>query len=277
MINCFWERDSVITLSNTRRPPLLAKTLVLYPCNKSTQHQLVPSQIYFIHETNIVYFDLFRIRMFILCYIKIVYNCDKSSDVTRRDLKLSFSLGAIRSIDVFAAIFGGALLLPVMLVLGAMVRRDSPGPALLRQTRVGRGEKPFTCYKFRTMAQGTPVVGTHEAPPSAVTRLGASLRRLKLDELPQLWNVALGEMSLVGPRPSLPSQFELIAERRARGIYAARPGITGPSQVKGIDMSTPTRLAIEDETWVRSPSVAKYFSYIFQTVRGGGQGDRVRG
>ncbi|MFI5411063.1 sugar transferase [Kaistia sp. UC242_56] len=187
------------------------------------------------------------------------------------------TLSVIRSIDISAAIVGGALLLPVMLVLSVMVRRDSPGPALLRQTRVGRGEKTFTCYKFRTMAQGTPVVGTHDAPPSAVTRLGARLRRLKLDELPQLWNVAIGEMSLVGPRPSLPSQLELIAERRARNIYSARPGITGPAQVKGIDMSTPKRLAVEDETWIRAPSIGKYFCYIFQTVMGGGQGDRVRG
>lgn len=188
-----------------------------------------------------------------------------------------FSLGAIRSVDVIAGVIGGLLLLPAMTVLGVMVRLDSPGPALLKQKRVGRNEKTFTCYKFRTMAQGTPVVGTHEAPPSAVTKLGARLRRLKLDELPQLWNVALGEMSLVGPRPSLPSQLELITERRARNIYAARPGITGPAQVKGIDMSTPARLAVEDETWVRAPSIGKYFSYIFQTVLGGGQGDRVRG
>lgn len=200
------------------------------------------------------------------------------SAVKKYDPKRNWlSLGVIRSIDILAAVVGGVLLLPAMLVLGVMVRRDSPGPAVLRQPRVGRGEKIFTCYKFRTMAQGTPVVGTHEAPLSAVTRLGARLRRLKLDELPQLWNVALGEMSLVGPRPSLPSQFELIAERRARNIYAARPGITGPAQVKGIDMSTPARLAIEDEAWVRAPSIAKYFSYIFQTVMGGGQGDRVRG
>lgn len=187
------------------------------------------------------------------------------------------SLGAIRAFDVVAAVVGGILLLPAMAVLGVMIRLDSPGPALLKQKRVGRREKIFTCYKFRTMAQGTPVVGTHDAPASAVTNLGHHLRRLKLDELPQLWNVAIGEMSLVGPRPSLPTQSDLIAERRTRSIYAARPGITGPAQVKGIDMSTPVELAIEDAGWVMAPTIGKYYSCIFLTIIGGGRGDRVRG
>ena len=167
--------------------------------------------------------------------------------------------------------------MPVILLLVLLVRMDSPGPAILRQSRIGWREKVFTCYKFRTMAEGTAAVGTHEAPASAVTKLGRHLRRLKLDELPQLWNVFLGQMSLVGPRPSLPNQIELIAERRARGVFDARPGITGPGQVQGIDMSTPARLAAVDETWVQNPTLQKYVAYIISTVIGAGRGDRVRG
>src|SRR5690606_22830348 len=113
-----------------------------------------------------------------------------------------------------------------------------------------RGEAVFVCYKLRTMAPGTPDRGTHEVSVAAVTPLGRFLRKMKLDELPQLWNVLVGEMSLVGPRPCLTSQGAVIAARRARGVYAVRPGVTGPAQVLGVDMSTPEQLAEIDASWV---------------------------
>lgn len=181
----------------------------------------------------------------------------------------------IRLIDVTGAFFGGIILLPVVLVVGLLIRAGSAGPALFRQQRVGRHLKPFICYKLRTMSENTPAVGTHEVSDSAVTSLGRSLRKLKLDELPQLWNVLRGDMSLVGPRPCLPSQRELIAARQSRGVYAVRPGVTGPAQVKGIDMSMPVRLAEEDATWAGEPSLRKYVHYILLTLVGKGQGDRV--
>lgn len=111
---------------------------------------------------------------------------------------------------------------------------------------------------------------------TAITPLGSFLRRTKLDELPQLWNVLKGEMSLVGPRPCLFNQTELIGERAARGVFDARPGITGLAQVSNIDMSTPKLLAETDETMLRDLTLTKYFKYIFMTVGGKGAGDRIK-
>jgi O-antigen biosynthesis protein WbqP len=183
----------------------------------------------------------------------------------------------IRLMDIAAAVVGGALGAPVVALLALAIRLDSPGPALFRQARVGKNRCVFTCYKLRTMVQGTLSVGTHEASPASITRLGHWLRRLKLDELPQLWNVLRGEMSLVGPRPCLPSQVELIETRRVRGIYAVRPGITGPAQVAGLDMSTPVALADADAVWADAPNLPSYVKLILATVLGKGRGDAIRG
>jgi lipopolysaccharide/colanic/teichoic acid biosynthesis glycosyltransferase len=111
---------------------------------------------------------------------------------------------------------------------------------------------------------------------TAVTVIGAFLRRSKLDELPQLWNVLRGDMSLVGPRPGLPGQHELVRARESEGVFSARPGITGLAQLRGIDMSTPELLALTDAEMLRRLNLKSYFAYIFQTVLGGGAGDRVR-
>lgn len=188
----------------------------------------------------------------------------------------SLQLVAIRMCDVAVALMGGLLSVPMILVTGILIRLETPGPALFRQVRVGQHERQFVCYKLRTMVDGAPNVGTHEAPASTVTRLGRWLRRLKVDELPQLWNVLRGEMSLVGPRPCLPGQTELIQARRALGAYSVRPGITGPGQVKGIDMSTPVKLAAEDAAWAARPNLADYLWLVAMTVVGKGQGDAIR-
>lgn len=183
---------------------------------------------------------------------------------------------AIRVCDLAAAVVGGVIALPVVLITAAMVRLDSTGPAIFRQERVGRGERVFVCYKLRTMAVGTVAAGTHEVSASSVTGLGRWLRRLKLDELPQLWNVIRGDMSLVGPRPCLPSQTQLVEERRVRGVYSVRPGITGRAQVIGLDMSTPRELAMEDALWARRPNLRDYVRLVFLTIVGKGRGDAIR-
>lgn len=181
----------------------------------------------------------------------------------------------IRVADVIAATAGLVLTFPLIVGLALAVRAGSPGPGLFAQTRLGRAERPFTCYKLRTMSVGTVSAGTHEVSAAAVTPLGRSLRRLKLDELPQLWNVLIGDMSLVGPRPGLPQQVELREARRARGLYAVRPGVTGPGQVAGVDMSEPERLAILDATFANRPTITAYIKYVLLTVVGRGQGDRI--
>ena len=166
--------------------------------------------------------------------------------------------------------------LPLLLVLWLLGWWESRSP-LFRQERVGRYRKPFTLVKFRTMRPDTASVATHLAEASAVTPFGRFLRRTKLDELPQLWNVLKGEMSLVGPRPCLPNQTELVEERDRRGVFAARPGITGLAQVNGIDMSDPARLASVDAQMLESLTLRDYFRFIVLTATGKGSGDRIRG
>ena len=159
-------------------------------------------------------------------------------------------------------------------MLTIFVFLDTGSPIYL-QTRIGRQKKHFTLIKLRTMHLDTESIATHLVNTSAVTRLGCILRRTKLDELPQLWNVLRGDMSLVGPRPCLPSQFELIREREKHGVFSVRPGITGLAQIHRIDMSTPKLLAKVDAKMLTHLSVFTYFGYVLKTISGKGSGDRV--
>ena len=181
-----------------------------------------------------------------------------------------------RFFDLFFAFWGLLFLSPLLLLLWVIGWFDNRSPLFL-QERVGRHQKLFVLVKFRTMRPDTASVATHLADASAVTPFGRFLRRTKLDELPQLWNVLRGEMSLVGPRPCLLNQEELIAERAALGVFSVRPGITGLAQVKGIDMSTPALLAHTDAEMLSSLGLWDYFRFIVMTVLGKGAGDRVRG
>jgi O-antigen biosynthesis protein WbqP len=181
-----------------------------------------------------------------------------------------------RVFDLLFAVFGLLFLLPVLLLLWLVGWFDNRSP-LFRQERVGRHQRPFVLIKFRTMCRDAVSVPTHLADASSVTDFGRFLRRTKLDELPQLWNVLRGDMSLVGPRPCLFNQYELIEERAARGVFDARPGITGLAQVQRIDMSTPELLAETDATMLSSFRLRDYFRFIVLTILGKGAGDRVRG
>lgn len=181
-----------------------------------------------------------------------------------------------RLFDIAASLFGLVFLGWLVGLLAWRVRKDSPGPGILAQPRVGRDGAVFVCYKLRTMLVGTLHAASHETPVSAVTPLGATLRRYKLDELPQLWNVLKGEMSFVGPRPCLPVQERLIEERDRLGVLSVRPGITGLAQVQGVDMSDPVRLAAIDAEYVKERSFIGDLVLILRTVTGAGRGDRVR-
>lgn len=182
----------------------------------------------------------------------------------------------IRIFDLVFSALGLILGLPVLLLLVVIGFFDTGSP-IFRQERVGRNKKPFTLVKFRTMRKDTASVASHLASADAITPFGRFLRRTKLDELPQLWNVLKGEMSLVGPRPCLFSQDELIAQRESRGVLSARPGITGLAQVNDIDMSTPALLAETDAKMLKGLTVGAYFKYILLTISGKGSGDRVPG
>ncbi|MFH0223143.1 sugar transferase [Vibrio furnissii] len=180
----------------------------------------------------------------------------------------------IRFLDFTFALLGLLCLWPVFIIICVLGYFDTGSPIFF-QVRVGRNQKPFTLVKFRTMPVDTASVATHLVGNSSVTKLGAFLRKTKLDELPQLLNVLKGEMSLVGPRPCLFNQEELITERNQRGVFSVRPGITGLAQVNEIDMSTPKLLAEWDQKMIQSMTLKHYFTYIIQTVLGKGAGDRV--
>ena len=180
----------------------------------------------------------------------------------------------LRIFDFIFSLLGLILGSPVLLLIYLCGLFDNGAP-IFRQERVGRDQRPFTLVKFRTMHPDTASVASHLVDATAITPLGAFLRRTKLDELPQLWNVVKGEMSLVGPRPCLFNQTELIIERSHRGVFNARPGITGLAQIKKIDMSTPTLLAEIDEIMLGELRLTNYFKYIFITVFGGGAGDGI--
>jgi O-antigen biosynthesis protein WbqP len=180
----------------------------------------------------------------------------------------------IRLFDFVFSLAGLVVGFPVLLALTIIGLFDTGSP-IFRQVRVGRHQEPFTLVKFRTMRVDTASVATHLASSASITRFGHFLRKTKLDELPQLWNVLTGEMSLVGPRPGLFNQEELTAERAKRGVFDVRPGITGLAQVSEIDMSTPALLAETDQKMISSLTLADYFKYIFMTVAGKGAGDRV--
>lgn len=181
----------------------------------------------------------------------------------------------IRVFDLVFSLLGLVVGFPLLLALTIIGLFDTGSP-IFRQVRVGRHQKPFTLVKFRTMKMDTASVATHLASSASITRFGHFLRKTKLDELPQLWNVLKGEMSLVGPRPGLFNQEELTAERAKRGVFDVRPGITGLAQVNEIDMSTPALLAETDQKMIQSLTLVDYFKYIFMTVAGKGTGDRVR-
>lgn len=181
----------------------------------------------------------------------------------------------IRLFDFIFSLVGLIITSPVLVVIAIIGFFDTGSPIFYQQ-RVGRNRKPFTLIKFRTMEKSTRHVASHLANKSSITSFGHFLRRTKLDELPQLWNVLKGEMSLVGPRPCLFNQEELIAERDRRGVFDVRPGITGLAQVNEIDMSTPALLAETDAKMLKHLTVGTYWKYVFMTVIGKGRGDRVK-
>jgi len=181
----------------------------------------------------------------------------------------------IRILDFFAALLGLLLLWPVFVVVIIIGWFDTGSPVFV-QERVGRYKRPFKLIKFRTMPIETESVASHLVNNESITKLGSFLRTTKIDELPQLINVVKGEMSLVGPRPNLFNQSELIKERDALGVYDVLPGVTGLAQVKNIDMSAPELLARTDKQMIDNLNVRAYLKYILMTMTGSGSGDAVK-
>lgn len=171
----------------------------------------------------------------------------------------------IRFSDIFLSIIGILLFSPVMLITFILILFDTGSPFFL-QKRVGLNKKLFTLIKFRTMKLNTISVGTHLIDRRKITPLGKILRKTKIDELPQLWNVISGDMSLVGPRPCLQNQKKLIYDRNKLGVYKVVPGITGLAQLKDINMSNPSLLAKTDFKMIKKMNLFIYLYFIFLTI-----------
>ena len=171
----------------------------------------------------------------------------------------------IRIFDFFFSFLGIIFLTPLLILLWIIGMFDNGSPIFL-QKRVGYKQKSFTLLKFRTMPINTRATGTHLLRNLELTSFGSFLRRTKLDETPQLWNVLIGDLSFVGPRPCLLNQKKLISERKKRGVFKVRPGITGLAPINGIDMKTPTLVAKTDQKMIKNMSLYNYFYYIFKTI-----------
>lgn len=184
--------------------------------------------------------------------------------------------GVMRLIDLLFAITVLILLGWLLGLVWILIRIGSAGPGIFAQPRIGRGGKEFICYKFRTMQQDTPQAGTHEVSVASVTPIGNFLRKTKIDELPQIINIFRNEISLIGPRPCLPVQTELIEARRSLGVLDIKPGISGLAQINDIDMSNPSRLAEWDAKYLGLRSILLDLKIALATARGNGQGDKTK-
>ena len=181
----------------------------------------------------------------------------------------------VRVFDFLISLIGLITLMPLIIIIYVILIFESKSP-LFFQERIGKDLKIFTLIKFRTMSRGTKNCPTHLVESARITFMGSFLRKTKLDEIPQLFNVLKGEMSFVGPRPCLASQYELIKFRKKLNVHTFLPGITGLAQIKGIDMSNPLLLAKTEFEMIRNFNLINYFQFIFKTLIGYGLGDRVK-
>ena len=171
----------------------------------------------------------------------------------------------IRLLDFLFSLIGLIFLSPLLIFI-FLIGLFENGSPLFIQKRVGYNLKFFFLIKFRTMPKDVRSAGTHLMRNIKLSSFGYFLRRTKLDEIPQLFNVLSGDMSLVGPRPCLFNQRRLISERKKRGVYKVKPGLTGLAQISGINMKTPTLLAKTDQKMIKGISLYDYFYYILKTI-----------
>ena len=174
-----------------------------------------------------------------------------------------------RGFDVVISAAGLLVLWLPMLIIALIIKIDDPGPAIFRQKRIGIGKRYFQLYKFRSMKCNTPDVPTHllEDPDQYISKVGRFLRKSSLDELPQLWNILKGDMSIIGPRPALWNQDDLIAERDRYGANDIRPGLTGWAQINGRDeLAIPEKARLDGE-YVRRLSFGFDWKCFFGTIK----------
>lgn len=155
-----------------------------------------------------------------------------------------------RFLDILISVLALLFLWPLLLIVALAIKIEDPGPAVFKQQRVGKGKELFSLYKFRSMKQNTPDIPTHllQNPEQYITKIGRVIRKASVDELPQLLNILRGDMSIVGPRPALWNQDDLIAERDRYGANDVLPGLTGWAQINGRDeLEIPVKARLDGE------------------------------
>jgi O-antigen biosynthesis protein WbqP len=178
-----------------------------------------------------------------------------------------YSAGGKRLLDIVIAAAALIVLSPILIVCGLLIKLDDRGPIIYRQMRIGRKERPFALLKLRTMPTSNEVVPSAHAGALRTTRVGHWLRRLSIDELPQLVNIIKGEMSIVGPRPALPAQTRLIHLRAEQNVYDLLPGLTGLAQIHGYDAMPETEKAEFDARYRANVSLVGDLRIILSTFR----------
>ena len=171
-----------------------------------------------------------------------------------------------RLFDLVCASIAVVLLSPLLIIVAISIKLTDPGPILFSHNRIGRDGKPFRFYKFRSMPVGTPKVPSDSLGEVQISPFGRFMRRTNIDELPQLINILKGDMSVVGPRPPLPDQEELIARRRQNGALALRPGLTGLAQIRAYDGMSVSEKAAFDAEYARSIGLARDIAIILRTM-----------
>lgn len=173
--------------------------------------------------------------------------------------------GVKRALDIILSLIAALLLSPLLLFIAIAIKLADPGPIIFRQQRIGVAGRPFAFYKFRSMPVNTGDIPSDQIGAIRLSWIGRVIRRTNADELPQLWNVLKGDMSLVGPRPPIPSQDELIALRRENGALALRPGLTGWAQVNSYDGMSVAAKAALDGDYARTVSLVKDLRIVLRT------------
>ena len=173
-----------------------------------------------------------------------------------------------RCFDFMSSLIVIILFSPVLLLLALIIKCTSPGPILFKQRRIGINNEEFMIYKFRTMRIDTPNVATHllKNPEQYITAIGKFMRKTSLDELPQLFNILKGEMSVVGPRPALYNQYDLIEMRTKVNVHTVRPGLTGLAQVSGRDELELDKKVYFDQQYLEKQSFLYDLNLIFLTI-----------
>ena len=196
--------------------------------------------------------------------------CSQASINKEKTKNVGIYFKVKRLMDCIMSLIGIILLIPVFIIIVFLIKIDSKGPAIFRQERYGKNKKPFYIYKFRTMRLDAPKnVSTKELNDSKkyITKIGAFLRRTSLDELPQLFNILLGQMSIVGPRPVVLKEKKLIVAREQYGANDVKPGITGWAQINGRDRLSAKEKAELDGFYVENIGFLMDLKCFFKTIQ----------